>query len=331
VLSIQLHLGAFAMSSFISENVDICTLPAIDTAHPVVPGAAITIGDLHAHVIKALFLLMKQGVATGITAEEYAELAGIHRRSANLQAADITNFRNIISKLTFTGDIKVRFIGDMMADRCGNDLLTLLLLDAMQEKGANYEIIASNHDMELIEASELRNDFKRHLLLPEHAASMENMQRLIEAEIISHDEVMALINRAYKPKLCALNFAQGIIYTHAPTGLNTIEALATAWNIPYNDSTPEALTNTIDAINAYFRTKVDTNTVHELYNAADLFRGYNRNEDGSPMDLSASPFVSLLWNRNLTAINRPANHNGYQLQYAHGHDSTPTTDLHILT
>jgi hypothetical protein len=71
------------MPKFINEQVDIYQLPSVDLTHKGTEGTEITIGDLHGNAMKLMFMLVKHGIATNISKEDYNRLVEIYRTPTN--------------------------------------------------------------------------------------------------------------------------------------------------------------------------------------------------------------------------------------------------------
>lgn len=86
------------------------------------------------------------------------------------------------------------------------------------------------------------------------------------------------------------------------------------------------MASNIDAIDSAFKDYVNTNTVHTLYNRFVLERAF----ESDCIDLRKTPFELLMWNRAYAKLERPAIHKGYNLYFAHGHDSKIPTGKNIF-
>lgn len=319
-------------SELILEEVDIVEFPKLDVSHLGDEGAQITMGDLHGNTIKLLFLLIKHGIVGGLEEHEYNKITSIYSTATDeLTRENLNQFNLILAKIKFNRGATIRLIGDELADRGYNDYFTLKLIEKLHEHGVNLEILLSNHGIEFIEAYETKTDFHPLRLSKEqHARSMEKMQNLIDKGLINIDEVNEIAKKCYKPKLKAISYTLNedqteiTLYSHAAIGLNTIYCIAQRLGLPYEDSTAIALAQTIDAINERFQDFVQNNRVHQLYTESDMWKGY-----GGCADLSLSPFEFLMWNRHYDHIERPVIHNGYRVNFVHGHDMGDSTKDNI--
>lgn len=319
-------------NTLIKEQVDIFKLPSVDAQHKGAKGTQISIGDLHANTMKLIFMLIKHGVATNIDAKNYERLVTIYKTPTNeLTKALLTEFNQILDKITFNTDTIVRLIGDELADRGSNDYFTLKVLEKLYQHKVPVETIVSNHGIEFIEAYEKQQDFHAPMLSQGgHAPSMEKLQQLVEKGLVDKKEIKHIANQAYKPTLRAISYSLSedkqeiTIYSHAGIGLESIKNLAKKLNAQYKDTTTTDLAQTIDRINEVFQQHVQANTVHTLYSREKMQAGY-----GGMTDLTDSPFEFILWNRFYHTLSRPTVHFGYRINFAHGHDSRDQTKDNI--
>jgi hypothetical protein len=300
------------------ETVDIYQFP-VDVLPKSESYTQITIGDLHANAIKLLFMLVKHRIATHINEDDYTRLVAIYRMSVHsLTQQDLHEFNHILSKIQFNTNYFIRLIGDDLADRGNNDYFTLKILEKLHEHAVPFEILISNHSIEFIEACELQHHFYPPMLARnEHALSMGNLQLLIEKQLVTRDDILAIINNTYNRALRAISYALSdnkqdmIIYSHAGIGLNTIENLSLKLGIIFKKETMDELAHTIDAINQQFQQYVQQKKVHRLYSRASMQEAYRYTD----CDLSHAPFECILWNRCYQNLDRP-----YDINFVHGHD-----------
>lgn len=132
------------------------------TPVPLTPNKHITIGDLHAHVLKMLQFLIVEGVLE-IKDDDYRAAVGIHQKLVHIAQRRLyptheeflrikRQFEGIMARATVkrVDGLLVRFLGDMLGDRGPNDFLILAVLRRLKEAGVPIEILASNHDIEHI-------------------------------------------------------------------------------------------------------------------------------------------------------------------------------------
>ncbi|MBI5447635.1 MAG: hypothetical protein HY939_02775 [Gammaproteobacteria bacterium] len=326
------------------------------------PAGQVTKGDLHGNVINLLYFLVREGVLL-IHETAYSELFRIYEKiqfnmekqvHTELDVDDLKRFNDIIVNYILinpqakTNGVLVRLIGDVMADRGNSDFLTLLLLNKLyQEAGLpKPEILFSNHDAGFIEGlvkiklldpqspsylQDVLGTLKFYATNCAPNASMIETINLLEQRIISPQTLIQYAN-PYLASLKLLSYSDlsdhGItLYTHAPAGLETVEALAKKFNIPcsaQNESTPYELARTIDAINVAFQTSLFNGSFEKLYQ--DERDAMQDHADRGTVQMNAPPtdypLMRLAWNRSAgtgdpkTAIRGG---NNYKVSNVHGH------------
>lgn len=313
-----------ARRGLIKEQVDIEKLPALDPSLLADHGADITMGDLHGNFLKLLFLLVKHGIITNLSADHYAQLVAIYNARDDIQ---LDQFNAIINQLNINPAAALRLIGDELADRGSNDYFTLKLIARLRQANVPITILMSNHTIEFVKAVERNSTFRSIDLGFSQAASLFRLQELIDKKLVTRDEITQLYHDVYKQnfKLIDYSFHEGNItlYTHAGVGLEVIERFARKFNVPFLDGTAKELATTIDAIDAAFQQHIKNNTITSLYN----------NERHA--ENASTPFEKLLWHRAFQSRNYvakcPPQHNGYSLTFVHGHDIHHNDyDKHII-
>lgn len=302
------------------------------------------IGDLHANAMKFFYFLVAEGIFD-ISNDDYETLAEIYQKKpSELSEADIKNFNRIIDEgLTLKNPTLIRLIGDEVGDRGQNDYFILKILEKLRKNNLDVEIMMSNHGVELVHALEKLEDrdgvLKRTTLGNCHARSLDNMEMLRKRGLISQEEIIELVDEAYKPCLKALSYSlhpskdEITLYSHAAIDIKLINYLATKLKVDYNDATAKELAQTIDAINEKIQTHVQNGTLNKLYSEEQLLSGYHQ----CSIDASKYPLEFMMWNRRYekdigAPINRLPMYKGYKVNYVHGHDSHDLYDgkAHIL-
>lgn len=321
------------VKKFINEEVDIYKLPNPNLAEGEINGIQITIGDLHGNAVKLLFMLVKHGIATNISEKAYQRLVAIYRTPADkLKKECLKEFASILASMEFHSKSEVRLLGDELADRGSNDYFTLKILEKLNERRVPIEIIISNHSIEFIEAYEIQNNFKPQMLFGDMVDSMQKLQIFIDKDLVSREEILKIVNKAYRPVLKAISYSMDnnkeeiTIYSHAGIGLNAIKSLAKKLNVEYKDLTIAELAQTIDEINIEFQKHVESNKIHTLYTRENMRKGFSSRAYADLSD--ETPFEFIMWNRNYSSIDRPAKHASYKLCFVHGHD--PDDWMHNL-
>ena len=109
----------------------------------------ICIGDAHGNVLRVLYDLVQIGAIQEFSQIIWTELRTIFENAENLTPQQADRFENILLEhlMLVTNPSMVTFIGDMLCDRQGNDLLMLSLINAIDKKNIPFKIIWSNHDL----------------------------------------------------------------------------------------------------------------------------------------------------------------------------------------
>ena len=319
-------------------NIDIWPTPDPFTPETV----AITTGDLHANSIKFLYFLIRHGIVS-LPKESYDTLVRLYRKTQDTITQDefhqiplLTEQMKMLRPL-----VLVRLIGDETADRGQCDYYVLLILDKLSREHQPLEILASNHGLEFIFATEayqpqMKGLFPRYLSSL-HCRSLINLNYfLTEKKWINPDLLFEMINRCYKPQILSYTFNEKTknlaIFSHAPIDLHTIKLLAERLQAPINMSDPKGLMTTINHINTMFYNGfVSKNKVTQLINHHAFHHGYTHYTQLT----KDSSIEFTLWNRDYTILHRDkaSIHKQFpglsdiNIDFYHGHDSDdPTSD-----
>lgn len=310
-------------SLYRKEAVNIKQIPSISKQYAARAGSQITIGDLHGNALKLMYFLVKHGVLTNVSDNDYRRFVALYDKNPNeLNKNDLIWFNQFLGKLNVNALGTLRFIGDELADRGSNDYFTLKIFELLSKKKVKMEVILSNHGADFIQAHEINQGYRPQVLGYEFAASMAHLNHLINKGLVSKNEIDNLVKQHYLPNLKALSYTfdettnRIAIFSHAPIGLETIRALANRIGVEYNDNTMKDLAATIEEINRVFNEEyVKRGRIHTLLD------NHAVSGSGANIDSQAHPFAFLLWNRNYNRLERPSNHKGYHLKYIHGHDN----------
>ena len=299
--------------------------------------AQVTIGDLHANAMKFLYFLIGEGIFD-ISDEDYLTLAAIYRKDIDsvsdaLLKADIRTFNEIVDNRLRLNQLKlVRLVGDEVGDRGQNDYFILKILQKLHNDKVPVEIMMSNHGVELahaIEKYDERGGFERTVLHNHLALSLDNLEKLRKRSIVSEEDILGMVEQAYKPCLKALSYSLNgtqneiTLFSHAAIDVQVIQYMAKELKLNYADATARELAQTIDNINASIQAHIQQGTLHTLYSQAELEKGYRGEMELTP----DNPLEFTMWNRNYENavkkdIHRVAQYNGYRINYVHGHDSS---------
>ncbi|WP_156812386.1 hypothetical protein [Legionella tunisiensis] len=220
----------------------------------------VSIGDIHGNALKLIYTLIEEGVLT-LDKDQYEQIRDIYKTPVgNLTKEQIETFESIIAKAGVNDQRAITLIGDELADRGNNDYFTLLVLKKLREANVDMDVMISNHSMEFIKDYERVSFTGQYNLGRGQGASLANMSVLIKKGLVQEDDVRHIVDFCYKSIVKAIGYTlseegQITLFSHAPIGLETVEALANKFKIPYKDATPKELFSIIDAINETVRTK----------------------------------------------------------------------------
>jgi hypothetical protein len=167
-----------------------------------------------------------------------------------------------------------------------------------------------------------------------HANSLGALNTLVVKKLVSSQEVIDFVENIYIRHLKVSSYSYHLenseisIFSHAPIGLNIVEALAKQFELEFNHSNMQGLMSTIDEINAKFQDYLKTKTVYSRLCPQNSMEMAYTNPNAN---LSNTPFVFTLWNRSISFIARHqhAELNGMKLFYVHGHDPKPSALTHV--
>lgn len=321
----------------------------------------VTIGDLQGCSLLLMNTLIREGILE-IGSEDYETFVNFFTIEDKVyndkiyssieyenQQEHVEVFKNIIKnaklKENAKNNLKLRLIGDELADRIGNDFFTLKLLEKIVKGGLETESLISNHGMEFLCSTVHEGDKK---FLPERDSdsfeTLKNLHALTEKDPSLRDEITEIVDTVYRPRLKILSYtlsADGnsiTIYTHAPSPFKAIASLAKYFKVKYNDNTAKSLADTIDRINnAGEKALADENFLKKF--AADSDK--DDFEDKNPLGLVTYKRVYVnhasekkeseqtIKSEAIEGDYWPATHNGYSLEYAHGHDGFGATPRYV--
>lgn len=316
-------------------NIDICPI-----ADPFIPETAtITTGDLHANSIKFLYFLIRHGLVS-LPKESYDTLVELYRKpQETLTQDEFHQIPLLIEQMKMLRPlVLVRLIGDETADRGQCDYYVILILDKLHREHQPIEILASNHGLEFIFATEayqpeMKGFFPRYLS-SKHCRSLINLNYfLTEKKWINPDLLFAMINRCYPLQLLSYTFNETTnnlaIFSHAAIDLHTIKLLAERLQAPIDMSNQKGLMTTINHINTLFYNDfASKNKITQLINHQAFNHGYTQLKKDSSIEFT-------LWNRDYDILQRDKASIRKQfpglgeinIDFYHGHDSNdPISD-----
>lgn len=229
----------------------------------------VTLGDLHGNAAKFLNLLVREGLIE-ITKKDYDELVEIYQQS-DQAIYNFNSFKIILKNILIKKPCpKLRLIGDDLADRGKNDLLTLYIFKRLRELNINIEVIVSNHGVEFLkqygygiaEPIQILYQGTNQIF----GNSIYGLRKDIRNHVIKIEEVENLIQQYYLPNLKVLSYTinntnQITIYSHAPITAIKIKLLTDIFNVKFLNATVNDLANTINLINNIFK-KIISNKVN---------------------------------------------------------------------
>ncbi|MES2614289.1 MAG: metallophosphoesterase [Bdellovibrionota bacterium] len=142
-IRVPLATGVEAEEIIYSENL------SIPPAQKIFNAKEIMIGDAHGNVLRILYDLIYGGVFKTPSQEIWNELIDIISCADRLTDLQLFRFERILcNEISKTKQpSQVIFIGDLLAERQGNDNLMFTLFFEMKKKDLKYKIMISNHDL----------------------------------------------------------------------------------------------------------------------------------------------------------------------------------------
>lgn len=278
----------------------------------------VSLGELHGNALKLLYVLIEEGILELKDPAHYEQLRDIYSRGMLLTTSDLLLFRSILADSTVKNNKAITLIGDELADRGTNDYLTLLVLKKLHSSAVNIDILLSNHSAEFIRDYAKPQFTGRYNLRPGQGQSLASMQWLISRGLVSEDEIREIVELCYQPMVKAISYTlspQGelTVFTHAPTGLEMIKALAKKFNLAYSDNSARELIKTIDRINA---------KVAELFlskQLSALIDAEGSADMNCPISPERQPLHRLIWNRVVGDELLTTTASGMNVHFVHGH------------
>lgn len=291
----------------------------------------VTIGDLHGNSLKLLYLLLKLGIVFWPDNEEKkpGELYQDFYRAYHITPPtkeSLKTLKDLITKLHISDAEHrphLRFLGDELADRGLNDLISLWIFDTLHQHGVQYDCCYSNHTHEFL------GNYVRVLInqgsYSELNAAFQSFSWLyycITANLIEKNVVIDLVEN-HKTHLRLMTYGlenTGIFqYTHAPTSYTIDQFLAQKLQLFYIANRPEFRAWSIEKINHAFGVLLSKNQNLTLFNREIIISLNNHNV----LKEHEHPFEHIIWNRTYKDfLMRPPTHReyGYEQGSVHGHD-----------
>lgn len=265
----------------ISVETKFLNLNELQFGSPIDKEKCITLGDMHGNAYKLLYLLAYHGYLkfndedklrkTLQTLKELYHLEPIH-----YQASDYDMMQAHIHAIEFQQETSLRLMGDLLADRGMNDLMTLLILKRLIECKVALEIIFSNHDAVFIQAMEAPyaegQEFNfRFALKTKTRCSAEAINVFLKRDWLKPKELEELLNTCYKPFLKMIGYAKlgdkEVVFTHAPCDrlqLNVLVQFCIGNQFIPEDVRNAQLIQQIDAVNGFFTRRLEMGNLSSL-------------------------------------------------------------------
>ena len=309
--------------------------------HPKVINKAETprhdvIGDLHGNTMYLIFFLIERGYLTLNKEEDYDKLKMLYDFVGEIEhESDIDDevratlpdilklFHNILDNAIFQMQAsKITFLGDMFADRGHNDISTLIVLLYLHNKGINYNITLSNHDVAflyfMLNEHWLYDDFQS-LMKNNASRSIKGVYHFLKVGAITLDALSDLVNLALMPHLVLFDYSEYddtfVQWTHAPTGDEILRAFLLYFKIDIRAPLSLDENNRIKIINAI------NNGFKKVIKNAELLKSIINSIHGKSKKSDSAeehPFAYITWHRYSGAKTLER---ADEIIYGHGHDT----------
>ncbi|MEI8054946.1 MAG: DnaJ domain-containing protein [bacterium] len=265
------------------------------------PNSVATIGDMHGNTMKLIWCLIREGVIK-MQESDFKEMWALYKNIGfnpkdpdKVDAVSLKKFKDILAnKIKVNKGFNVRLLGDILADRGGNDYLTLKVFEKLEQGGVNPEIVHSDHDAFFVGNYEKPVTVKKDAKIiagnggnvsvdgvdaenddgwifnnvKTQQNSMVGLYSYIKKGLVEQSEVSALYNKYMKPNTNLISYTlhddKISIYMHAPNNFDVIPNLAKELEINDCDFKSAAgLAKTIDKINKKFRDSYSNQEISE--------------------------------------------------------------------
>jgi hypothetical protein len=228
-----------------------------------------TEGDLHANTMRLIESLVYHEIIE-INQLDYEKILLLYTQALDDpdDTSKIQAVLEVIKKIKIKNSkFLVRLIGDTLADRTGNDLFTLTLIDMLVSNRCNIRTLISNHDIHFVCAmmsAQNINDLKNRCIMDSFFASNKQgisfirLVNAIENGVETFDELKRMAQNYFSTLLLldyAINAENELeIFSHAPINLGSLKNLAEQFGLKYPDdqSSHKEIIKFIDAVNLCF-------------------------------------------------------------------------------
>lgn len=295
----------------------------------------VTLGDLHGNVMKLVYSLIQEGILCEVSQKTYQKLYSLYQLCDKGRTP--VGLQDEFWLLLNTGIVKpvarLRLLGDILMDRGRSDDLMLLVLRFLSRSCVPYTVMLSNHDSYF-----LRGLFSKDLrYICDSGAFVSGIDLLQRAQRVDKiEQVDSLVDffQIYLRRLKLVDYeltendAESFIrlFTHAPVGLETVEALAISFSLYYGERSPKDLARTIDDINAEFQYYLNKNPQAMIRRFLDVSDPINHviwnralaYEDGRVLSPGLQARVkSLRFTPDLVGC---CPQKSYRIEFVHGHE-----------
>lgn len=318
------------------EIIDLSSYPKTHF-HP--EETVLTIGDLHANPILLIYFLQKNNIIS-MDENTYKYIYILYKEIAEQQKLDrnvwtpalkekYEEFIDILKKIVVNPcKIKIRFLGDELADRGECDLFIMLIFSKLHQSNILFSILVSNHGIAFLSSIQYILyqkclDETKTPIYPEDMPSFLGLQKLVHQDLISKEFLHQWLERVYLPHLELLDYGLSrdlntfYIFTHAAMGLQQLKALADEYQVHWCDENVNELALSLKNMKKIFQNSKKI----ELMN---LFRTDALEAEEKLISLHLVDTVfwrDLIWNRKYE-ITRPFNFHSYRVFNVHGHDQS---------
>ena len=298
-------------------------------------GKVVGTGDGHGNGLRTMYTLIREG-AMEVSPEDYAIFYQIYSKGIKLENKkieeitkdDIETFAAILERSKINESAKKGMLdttGDRVADRGENDIFELMIYEKLHIEGFPFRAPISNHDIEFYKN---KNTYDSDLG-ESQARSLYKLGELVRKGIVTQARVDELAGIYQKhTNLLSYSFdAQGnlTLYSHAPTDLVVIRAMAEKIGITYPPNASGLgrpsnieIAKLIDSMNAIFCKDYlpYKDKLEQLFPPLFKSGGWGAGVESQKIiaQIKNYPFMSLIWNRNIEDLEV---HEG--IHCVHGH------------
>lgn len=289
----------------------------------------ITFGDLHGNFMKLIWSLVQNGVLEmepdtfnklwryyeqmDISYAEFIRVGGDKSGGkgigvldvfASIIGAGVEGIDELLKRVRLKPGYKLRFLGDMLADRGANDILMVKFLKFLRDGGIDYEIVLSNHDLDFIMNYDLRIkdesikkwdqniDWRIHNT-ENQENSLLGLYSAIKAGVVEHREVIEAVDKYILPYVHPLSYSLSDdgeeidLFMHAPNDFEIIAILGSVLEAIKEDKFYDSISGLAGYKYEIKKSAADLaqaiNEINKTY--SDIFKnGYDGKKNGISLD-----------------------------------------------